>query len=303
MAPQSGSQTKPTTSLSGFALSAASDAFLPLAGRALNSWPEFMVDALQRGVLFLELLRERGNDEIEITSRPMATVLLFDHEVLMSGRSLKRPINYALSRIVPPPGVTIDPRKRPVMVIDPRAGQGPGIGGFKTHSEIGDALRAGHPVYFIGFGAVPEPGQQFLDVVEGQVTFFERVVELHPDSPRPFAIGNCQAGYQTLMVAMLRPDLFGPCLVAGSPMSVLAGGARERPDAVFRWPAWWQLAHRNGQRPRPRQVRRNLAGPEFRQFGAGKLAVGKAVPTSTPTSIPEAHASWASRNGGVTSSS
>ena len=67
------------------------------------------------------------------------------------------------------------------------------------------------------------PGQQFLDVVEGQVKFFERVVELHPDAPRPFAIGNCQAGYQTLMVAILRPDLFGPCLVAGSPMSYWQG--------------------------------------------------------------------------------
>ena len=70
---------------------------------------------------------------------------------------------------------------------------------------------------------MPAPGQQFLDVVEGQVKFFERVVELHPDAPRPFAIGNCQAGYQTLMVAILRPDLFGPCLVAGSPMSYWQG--------------------------------------------------------------------------------
>ena len=182
-----------------------------------------MVDALQRSVLFLDLLRQRGNEEIEITSRPMATVLSFDHEVLMSGMSLPRPMNYALSRIIPPPGMTTDTRKRPVVVIDPRAGQGPGIGGFKTESEIGDALKAGHPVYFIGFGAEPAPGQQFLDVVEGQVKFFERVVELHPDAPRPFAIGNCQAGYQTLMVAMLRPDLFGPCLVAGSPMSYWQG--------------------------------------------------------------------------------
>ena len=94
---------------------------------------------------------------------------------------------------------------------------------FKAESEIGDALNAGHPVYFIGFGAMPAPGQQFLDVVEGQVSFFERVVELHPEAPRPFAIGNCQAGYQTLMVAILRPDLFGPCLVAGSPMSYWQG--------------------------------------------------------------------------------
>ncbi len=193
------------------------------AGNLMTSWPEYMVDAFQRSVLFLDLLRERGNEQIEITSRPMATVLRFDHEVLMSGRSLPRPINYALSRIVPPPGVATDPRKRPVVVVDPRAGQGPGIGGFKAESEIGDALNAGHPVYFIGFGATPAPGQQFLDVVEGQVKFFERVVELHPDAPRPFAIGNCQAGYQTLMVAMLRPDLFGPCLVAGAPMSYWQG--------------------------------------------------------------------------------
>ena len=198
-------------------------------GGLLAGWPDYMIDALQRSVLFLELLRQRGNDEIEITSRPTATVLRFAHEVVMSGRSLPRPMNYLLLRILPPPGSTIDPRKRPVVVVDPRAGQGPGIGGFKAESEIGDALNAGHTVYFIGFAAEPEPGQQFLDVVEGQVRFFERIVALHPDAPRPFAIGNCQAGYQTLMVAMLRPDLFGPCLVAGSPMSYWQGAHGKNP--------------------------------------------------------------------------
>jgi hypothetical protein len=197
--------------------------FATAPGNIMTAWPEYMVDALQRSVLFLDLLRQRGNEEIEITSRPLATVLSFRHELVMDGRSLSRPMNYSLSRIVPPPGLAIDPRKRPVVVIDPRAGQGPGVGGFKAESEIGDALNAGHAVYFIGFSATPAPGQQFLDVVEGQVAFFERVVELHPDAPRPFAIGNCQAGYQTLMVAILRPDLFGPCLVAGSPMSYWQG--------------------------------------------------------------------------------
>jgi hypothetical protein len=195
----------------------------PNGSAFVGAWPGYITDALQRSVLFLDLLRQRGNEEIEITSRPMATVLRFDYEPVMSGRSLPRPINYSLLRILPSPGIANDRRKRPVVVIDPRAGQGPGIGGFKAESEIGDAIKAGHPVYFIGFSAMPEPGQQFLDVVEGQIKFFERVVELHPDSPRPFAIGNCQAGYQTLMVAMLRPDLFGPCLVAGSPMSYWQG--------------------------------------------------------------------------------
>lgn len=195
------------------------------AGLATTGGPaaDYAVDAWQRSVLFLDLLRQRGNEQEAITSRPAATVLTFGHEVLMSGHALPRPINYSLSRIIPPAGVEVDPLKRPVVVVDPRAGQGPGIGGFKTESEIGEALKHGHPVYFINFSARPEPEQTFLDVVEGQVKFFERVVELHPQAPRPFAIGNCQAGYQTLMVAMLRPDLFGPAMVAGSPMSYWQG--------------------------------------------------------------------------------
>ncbi len=158
-----------------------------------------------------------------MTSQPNATVLRFKHEEVMSGRALARPINYSLARIVPPEGTATDPKKRPVVVVDPRAGQGPGIGGFKKDSEIGDALVAGHPVYFIHFSAEPVEGQRFLDVVEGQVKFFEKIAELHPNVPKPMAVGNCQAGYQTLMVAMLRPDLFGPCLIPGSPMSYWQG--------------------------------------------------------------------------------
>jgi len=199
--------------------------FVPSA----QDWMEYVTDACQRSVLFLDVLRRRGNAEREITAQPMATVLRFDFEVLMSGQSLSRPINFFLLRIVPPQGVELDARKRPIVVVDPRAGQGPGIGGFKAQSEIGDALAAGHPVYFIGFAPNPEPGQQFLDVIDGHVKFFERVVELHPDAPRPFAIGNCQAGYQVLMVAMLRPDLFGPCLVCGSPMSYWQGVRGKNP--------------------------------------------------------------------------
>jgi hypothetical protein len=207
----------------GLQLSAMENPFAATRDNWATGVQEYLVDAFQRSVLFMDLLRRRGNETKEITSHPMSTVLRFDHQVLMSGRSLPKPINFSLSRIVPPAGITIDSHKRPVVVVDPRAGQGPGIGGFKADSEIGDALNAGHPAYFIHFSATPEPGQQFLDIVEGQVKFFEHVVALHPDAPRPFAIGNCQAGYQTLMVAMLRPDLFGPCMVAGSPMSYWQG--------------------------------------------------------------------------------
>ncbi len=197
-------------------------------------WPvtamsEYLVDALQRSVIFLDVLRQRGNAQEAISRRPMATVLRFEHEIIMRGPSLPRPINYYLARIVPPPGVVIEPGNAPIIVIDPRAGQAPGIGGFKSQSEIGDALAEGHPVYFIGFSAEPVPGQTFLDVVDGQVAFIEHVAELHPDSPRPVAFGNCQAGYQTLMAAMLRPDLFGTVIMAGSPMSYWQGVHGENP--------------------------------------------------------------------------
>ncbi len=134
-----------------------------------NALFEYLTDAYQRTFLFLDILRQRGDQQAVMASQPIATVLRFRHEEVMSGRVLPRPINYSLARIIPPEGSVTDPKKRPVVVVDPRAGQGPGIGGFKKDSEIGDALAAGHPVYFIHFSAEPVEGQRFLDVVEGQV--------------------------------------------------------------------------------------------------------------------------------------
>ena len=81
-------------------------------------------------------------------------------------------MNYALVRIVPPDGTTIDRgRKRPFIVVDPRAGHGPGIGGMKQDSEIGVALAAGHPCYFIGFLPNPMPGQTIEDVCRAEALF------------------------------------------------------------------------------------------------------------------------------------
>ena len=63
----------------------------------------------------------------------------------MDGRTFERPVNYVLVRITPPAGATVDPRKRPFVIFDPRAGQGPGIGGMKHESEIGEACRRDIP--------------------------------------------------------------------------------------------------------------------------------------------------------------
>ncbi len=117
-----------------------------LAAWPVTAWQEYFVDSFQRSVIFLDVLRQRGNAQEEISSRPMATVLRYEYEIIMEGPALPRPINYYLARILPPPGAVIKLGTSPIIVIDPRAGQGPGIGGFKSRSEIGDALAEGHPV-------------------------------------------------------------------------------------------------------------------------------------------------------------
>src|SRR5204862_7188041 len=36
-------------------------------------------------------------------------------------------------------------------------------------------------------------------------------------------VGNCQAGWAIMMLAAIRPELFGPIIIAGSPLSYWAG--------------------------------------------------------------------------------
>jgi pimeloyl-ACP methyl ester carboxylesterase len=116
------------------------------------------------------------------------------------------------------------------VVVDPRAGHGPGIGGFKADSEICVALKAGHPCYFVGFLPEPVPGQSMGDVAHAEARFLQRIIDLHPDADgKPCVIGNCQAGWAVMMLAAIRPELFGPIIVAGSPLSYWAGVHGQNP--------------------------------------------------------------------------
>jgi len=42
-------------------------------------------------------------------------------------------------------------------------------------------------------------------------------------------VGNCQAGWAVMMLAAVRPELFGPLIIAGSPLSYWAGVEGENP--------------------------------------------------------------------------
>ncbi|HUK11341.1 MAG TPA: DUF3141 domain-containing protein [Stellaceae bacterium] len=190
----------------------------------------YLIDAAQRSVLFWDVMRQRSNQYREHMAQTAPNVLEFQAELVVDGRTLKRAVNYALVRIVPPAGTEIDPKRRPFVVVDPRAGHGPGIGGFKADSEIGVALKAGHPCYFIGFLPEPMPGQTIEDIARAEAVFLEKVIALHPDADgKPCVIGNCQAGWAVMALAAMRPELFGPLIIAGSPLSYWAGVRGKNP--------------------------------------------------------------------------
>jgi Protein of unknown function (DUF3141) len=68
------------------------------------------------------------------------------------------------------------------------------------------------------------PGQTLEDVARAEAVFVEKVIALHPDADaKPCVIGNCQAGWAVMMLAAMRPELFGPIIVAGSPLSYWGG--------------------------------------------------------------------------------
>ena len=204
-------------------IAAAVPGLAPWLSWSKAAW-DYGVDAWQRNVLLLDILRERGNETAEHEREGMPPVLAFPYETLIDGRTLPEPVNYALLRILPLPGHPTDDTNRPFVVIDPRAGHGPGIGGFKTDSEIGIALRRGHPCYFVTFFQEPCPGQTIEAVTRIEALFLQTIAARHPEAPgKPFIIGNCQAGWATMILASAAPELAGPILLAGAPLAYWSG--------------------------------------------------------------------------------
>ncbi|WP_395174592.1 DUF3141 domain-containing protein [Roseibium alexandrii] len=201
-------------------------------GSLFDAWQAYWKDAAQRAVLTMDVLRQRGDIFLEHEEAGCPPVLIYDYDVVMDGADLPRPCCYQLLRIKAPDDGEhreIKPWKRPYVIIDPRAGHGAGIGGFKPDSQVGVALRDGHPVYFIAFKRMPEKGQTLADVTLAEAAFVRRIMEEHPEAPNPIITGNCQGGWATLLLAATNPDLTGPIVLNGAPVSTWAGRVGENP--------------------------------------------------------------------------
>lgn len=187
---------------------------------------EYQRDVLERTILFFDTLRRRANNMLEHEDAGLPPLLNFKYEMLLDARHFERPANYALLRITEVGedcwDDCVDPSKPPVIVLDPRAGHGPGIGGFKRDSEVGIALHTGHPVYFVVFFPEPCPHQTLADVLEALRRFVETIAARH-GGKAPVLYGNCQAGWAATLLAAHCPDKIGPAVLNGSPLSYWEG--------------------------------------------------------------------------------
>jgi len=192
-------------------------------------------DVIERTILFFDVMRKRANAMLDHEQAGLPPLLNFKYETLLDGRRLERPANYALLRITEVGDDCwddcVDPSKAPVIILDPRAGHGPGIGGFKRESEVGIALHTGHPVYFVVFFPEPCPGQTLGDVLAVLRRFVEEVGRRHNGKP-PVLYGNCQAGWAATLLAADCQGLTGPCVLNGSPLSYWAGAPGVNPMRI-----------------------------------------------------------------------
>lgn len=188
-----------------------------------QDWLTYSLNSSARLLQTADILRERGDIFVEHEKAGCPPVLDYDYEIIMDASTFERPCNYILLKILPPKGIKTSDEQRPYVIIDPRAGHGGGIGGFKSDSQVGVALADGHPVYFVAFKRAPEPHQTIADITHAEGKFIREIQRRHPKSDAPVIVGNCQGGWATLILAATNPEITGPIVLNGAPVSAWSG--------------------------------------------------------------------------------
>ncbi len=191
-----------------------------------DAWSRYWADAAWRSVVTMDTLRERATDMQQHAAAGMPPLLHFESETVAEGSEFTPPSNYRLLRITRCGTDAWEKHVKrgaaPVIVVDPRAGHGPGIGGFKRDSEVGMALLEGHPTYFVVFDPEPVEGQTLGAVIDTLTRFIDIVAQRHRGKP-PIVYGNCQGGWAVTLALSHCNHKAGLAVLNGSPLSYWAG--------------------------------------------------------------------------------
>ena len=83
-------------------------------------------------VLFLNTLRQRGDQREKTLANGIISVVIYDSEPVMRGEQLPRPVNFSLLRVIPRDGAEIDDRRRPFSSSIPARGKDPGLAALSS---------------------------------------------------------------------------------------------------------------------------------------------------------------------------
>ena len=262
---------------------------------------EYTIDATQRSVLYWDTLRRRGNQWLEHEAAGKPPVLNYKYEMIADARAYERPANYALVRIIPPKGIEVDDTKRPFVIVDPRAGHGPG------HRRLQGGVRSRRR-------AVGRSRRVLRDLLPGPDAGTDarrrdrRRGRVHPHRRRtpsgqpeardrrqlPGRLGRHDAGGGA-------PGHRGPARHQRRADVVLVGQRRRLADALRGRPAGRRVAVAVRVGPGRRQVRRRASRLQLREPESRQHAVGEVVPPVRRTSTPSPRASSSSNAGGAAS--
>ena len=172
---------KTTTGSARSAKAVEGGAFNQVANPALDPW-NYWVDAYQRSVLFLDVMRQRSERYAEHAAKDAPHVLKFACDLVMDGRKLQRPVNYALVR------VKLLREWRPTRASVPSSWSIPApatvraLAASSPRAKSALHSRLGIPAISSASCPSPIPGQTIEDIARAEAAFLERVIALHPDA-------------------------------------------------------------------------------------------------------------------------
>ena len=277
---------------------------LDVYSRLWSDAASYWTDAWQRGVLYLDVMRQRGNQYHEHMAEKAPHVLSFTGDLVADGRKLRAPGQLRAGPDHPARGR--HGRHEEAAVRGRRPARRARARDRRLQGRQRDRRgAAGRPPLLLR--RLPaEPGARPDDRGRDgapRPRFLERVAELHPEAEgKPVVVGNCQAGWadpddRRDPARAVRPDHRRRLAAL-----LLGRRARREPDALLGRAARRELAHRARGRPRQRHLRRRLAGPELRGHEPRQHALDQAVQPLLEDRHRGPSATSASRSGGAATS-
>ena len=196
---------------------------------------EYMLDAVERSVLFWDVMRQRGNQYREHQAETAPHVLDYEAELVVDGRTPRAPGQLCAGADRPARRRRDRPRSAPSSSSIRAPVTAPASAASRPTARSASRSRRAIPATSSASCPTRCPARPSRTSPRAEAVFLETVIARHPEAEgKPCVIGNCQAGWAVMMLAAhparaVRPDHHRR-------LAALLLGRRPRPvpDALLR---------------------------------------------------------------------